>query len=568
LDILGSGAGKGNRHDPDGTGEFGIGKESMGKLQKTDRNKGLKRRTIRAVPAAVLLFVLTAAGCGKSGFGAENTGVAVTNTAVSENAASDVSGNSESADGSGSGEAPDPLIPGGDPVNGGEIAIDVIAANDVGNLAGAEVVLIDANGARIDTRICDALGGVVFAGVSEGEYTVSCEAEGYHGRNVTVAAVSKERSGRVVPLVPESAGAEGYALLEWRGEDAPDLDLCLYDEETGEYTNAAHPTDRSGNVLYADRDASDGYELLFIREYTDGAERSVYVADRDAAQQILAVQEETTEPEAVTGNGADAAASRMEQLAVDLYLYAPDGGVTQLTPDPKQDAPLWRAAQIKGGTVTETAEYITDLSQEKWLSMQPEDQIRREEIEIPAWKNAYLKTIEEELPGICADYGAEDAKNCTYSVLRIDDDGIPEIAVTDPAIGVENVLLLSYTGERIVSCYRKSEHCGWQFIPESGKILFGILKNSRMEYELLLLSDGKYTTIKSGYTDAYSREGAQLIAYPEGQERCEWGGVPITGYINFEETLKLDFDMTAVREPDVLKNADYTRICEYLQSGE
>lgn len=597
------------------------------------RNKKKSKMLLPGIRwAALLMMSVTVSACGSRSAGSE-TGDMMTETVpeLTEK---------------------DPLVPDGDPVNGGEIAIDVIAANDVGNLAGAAVMLCDGNGTVIDERIADDMGGVVFAGVREGSYTVSCEAEGYYGRSVTVSALPRERSSRVVPLVPEVMGTEAYVLLEWHGEPQIDLDLCLFDAESGEYTDSAHSMDSDGNALYADRSFWDGYELLMIRDAQSSAERSIYVLDWITAGKVLepgpdegegsedpeasaaalaaALAEQGypigdlvpetdpdgtvsvgtvgtdpegtvnagadgTDPEGTVNAGADGmdpegivnaeadgadpeglteneedrddSVSMMEGLDLELYIYTAEGEVCRITPDPTQDAPLWRVATVRDGKVTENSEYISDLTNERWTLLEPEGQIRREAMIVPEWKEAYRKAVTEELPKLCDLYGAGDYENCVYYILHIDGDEYPELVIENPGIAGENTLILSYTGAQIASCY-KPGFGGWQYIPGSGKILFGALTDGRMDYELLLLREGSFTTLKSGYTSSYESNGSQLTAYPEGQERCSWGGVPIIGYINFEETMKQDFDMSLTRDPDILNEADYTRLAGYLDSGE
>ncbi len=499
----------------------------------------------------------------------------------------------------------DLLVPGGDPENGGEIAIDVIAANDVGNLSQATVVLSDAAGVRIDERIADDMGGVVFAGVSAGTYTVSCEAEGFYGRQVSVDVSAKERSGRVVPLVPFVTGTEGYVLLEWRGEPQIDLDLCLFDAETGEYTDSAHSMDSAGNALYADRSFWDGYELMMIRDVGSSAVRSVYVLDWVVAANILDPQgskegeeidteaiaaelalnmqtsdEEETVPQSDETNDSDntetndagsmqgSTVSMMEQLALDLYIYTADGEVCHISPDSGESAPLWRAAVVQSGTVTEAPLYISDLTDEVWTLLEPDGQIRREQAEIPEWKTVLRGVVTEELPGLCEEYRAEDYQSCVFYVLHIDEDDIPEIVIENPTMKTDNALILSYTGNRVSSYFYMADHSGWQFIPETGRVLFGALTDGRVDYDLMQLAGGTFSVIKSGFTSSYEKNGDQLTAYPEGQERCEWDGVAITGYISFEEELKKDFNMSETRDPDVLNEVDFTRLDAYLRSGE
>ena len=294
-------------------------------------------------------------------------------------------------------------------LSSGNVTIKVVAANETGAISGAEVKITGEAGEF--TGESDSDGKVIFDGLDYGEYTVKCDADGFHKREMTVN-VSGSDVAPVVALVPDVAGNDAYVLLTWNGDR--DLDLCAFNSDMKEYINIGHPVDSEGNVfLYADHGADQPYEAIYIHNASAEIAKTIYVAD--------------------AANARNGSSSQMEADGVTVRVYDSTGLIYESTADSSESAPLWCPCYYYAGTVYDQQDYIYDTTGEQyaWISFDEKDAYTAE-AEIPAnetvkderWKQAYLDILYG-----CGRDGDNDGNETTASIVYIDGDDVPELAV-------------------------------------------------------------------------------------------------------------------------------------------
>ncbi len=251
-------------------------------------------------------------------------------------------------------------------LSSGNVTIKVVAANETGAISGAEVKITGEAGEF--TGESDSDGKVIFDGLDYGEYTVKCDADGFHKREMTVN-VSGSDVVTVVALVPDVAGDDAYVLLTWSGDH--DLDLCAFNTEMKEYVNIGHPIDSAGNVfLYADHGADMPYEVIYIHNASAEIAKTFYVAD--------------------AGNARNGSSSQMEADGVTILVYDSTGLIYESTADTSESAPLWCPCYYYAGTVYDQQDYIYDTTGEQyaWISFDEKDAYTADESATPASQNS------------------------------------------------------------------------------------------------------------------------------------------------------------------------------------
>ncbi len=323
----------------------------------------------------------------------------------------------------------------------GSYSVVVLGANEVGFLEGSEVSLYAEDQEEALYQLeTDDLGRCFFDGIDAGTYDMLVSADGYNDRRMQIE-VTGEPGGSVVPLAPEIINDDCCILLEWDGDQ--DLELCVYNEALGEYINTAHPVDSAaGGFLYADHGNSEKYELFYLHDMSHEIRKSIYVLDGEAAQ---------------AGE-----ASTMEADGVKISVYSIDGLCYLETAAASQSAALWNPCYIYAGEVLPSdQEYIEDLSNQTWTSLEEEDQFTVS----TDWASAYLAQLEAGE----WEWGVERIGAAT--VLYLDEDDIPEIVICiseNIQAGGPYDCVYSYKNGEIYD-YRSSLD-GIDYVPGSNKI--------------------------------------------------------------------------------------------------
>ncbi|MCR5598057.1 MAG: hypothetical protein K6G19_07780, partial [Lachnospiraceae bacterium] len=321
-----------------------------------------------------------------------------------------------------------------------------------------------------------------------GEYTVRCDADGYHGREVTVN-VSGADLNPVIALVPEVTGDDAYVLLTWNGEH--DLDLCAFNTELKEYVNIGHPIDSAGNVfLYADHGADMPYEVIYIHDADAEAARTFYVAEAENARE--------GEP------------SQMEADGVTVSVYDKTGLIYTSTADSSQTAALWCPCYYYAGVVYDQPDYINDASGEQyaWISFDEKDAYTAdaeepvtEAVKDDGWKQAYLEILNQEIeyaqqytsmyPGYSVPNDRMEA-----SLIFLNNDDIPEFVINNVNAPVDQAMYSYIDG--------KAVNIGWGDF-------FDVILGTGIYYEL--------TGIDEGYADVSEWDGHERKIF---YSTCLW----------------------------------------------
>ena len=314
------------------------------------------------------------------------------------------------------------------------ITVRVVGANETGAVSSAEIGL-----SGKDTEISavtDENGQAVLEDLSDGEYTISCHADGYNGREIKVTVAGTDLSP-VIALVPNISGDDAIVLLTWEGDH--DLDLCAFNSELKEYVNIGHPMDSEGNVfLYADHGADMPYEVIYIHNAAAEVPRTFYVTE--------------------AGNARNGEPSQMEADGVSIYIYDQNGLVYSAVPDPDETAALWCPCYFYAGTVYDQGDYIYDTTGEEyaWISFDEKDAVAADAgdpagstAQDDSWKTAYLEIVNEQKKlvtenekGIGVNYSSKDSQQA--ALIYLNDDDIPELVIKTFGLAEYELTMLSY----------------------------------------------------------------------------------------------------------------------------
>ena len=378
----------------------------------------------------------------------------------------------------------------------GTVTVTVLAANETGAIGGAEVKLTGPSGEL--SAETDSSGNAVFSDLAYGDYTVKCDADGYHKRELSFNLSGPDYNS-MAALVPEVSGDDAYVLLTWNGEH--DLDLCAFNSDMKEYVNIGHPADSEGNVfLYADHGADQPYEVIYIHNASAEIAKTIYVAD--------------------TANARNGSSSSMENDGVTVRVYDSTGLIYESMADTSESAPLWCPCYYYAGTVYDQQDYIYDTTGEQyaWISFDEKDAYTAQENEVSEeeWKKAYLGVVNDYLSG-----WGEDFQLC-WALIYLDDDDIPElIRDTGTTAGGEQVYTY-HNGEATEIYYAYS---GIGFICGEGLINGGAGHGYTSE-SVERLKNGTLTTLWIGECDdlaAYEGEDfdAEPIYYSNSEKVSE-----------------------------------------------
>ena len=406
-------------------------------------------------------------------------------------------------------------------ISEGNVTVKVMAANETGAICSAEVKLTGAAGEFSGET--DSDGKVSFSDLEYGEYTVKCDAEGFHKREMTVNVSGTDVSS-VVALVPDVVGDDAYVLLTWNGEH--DLDLCAFNTEMKEYVNIGHPIDSAGNVfLYADHGADMPYEVIYLHNASAEIAKTLYVAD--------------------AGNARKGSSSQMEADGVTILVYDSNGLIYESTADTSESAPLWCPCYYYAGTVYDQQDYIYDTTGEEyaWISFDEKDAVAADAgdpagstAQDDSWKTAYKNFLESGATPVELFGGGLEGytfSECKYSLIYIDSDDIPEICVTTPQAYL-NWSVLTYQSGQV---YSWGWNKGVTYVPRSGKFVASGGMMGHEDYTCYRISTSGIIPWKEGYVN-YVDDNLNDLEY--GKEECGWDGREIIGRDNFLTAMKAD----------------------------
>ncbi len=177
-----------------------------------------------------------------------------------------------------------------------------------------------------------------------GEYTIQWSADGYYTGYQNVEVREKETfvKGWLVPIPEENTA---YILVEWETET--DIDLCVYNEQTGRCIGKEAASEDAGSFSYGDDSGTKGYELVILKDY-DRNQYGVYIKGNP-----YPAEKQTSS----SGAGK-----------TTVSIYTPNGLLYQKESDNIQETTLWHCADISEGQIKERDEYISDLTEYAWAA--------------------------------------------------------------------------------------------------------------------------------------------------------------------------------------------------------
>ena len=177
-----------------------------------------------------------------------------------------------------------------------------------------------------------------------GEYTIQWSADGYYTSYQNVEVSKKETFVKewLVPILEESTA---YIFVKWENEI--DIDLCVYNKQTGRCIGKEAAFEDAGSFSYGDDSGTKGYELVFLKDY-DRNEYGVYVKSNP-----YPAENQTS------SRGAE---------KITVSIYTPNGLLYQRESDSIQETTLWHCADIRDGQIKEWDEYISDLTEYAWAA--------------------------------------------------------------------------------------------------------------------------------------------------------------------------------------------------------
>lgn len=177
-----------------------------------------------------------------------------------------------------------------------------------------------------------------------GEYTIQWSADGYYTGYQNVEVREKETFVKewLVPILEENTA---YILVEWEAEI--DIDLCVYNEQTGRCIGKEAAFEDAGSFSYGDDSGTKGYELVFLKDY-DRNKYGVYIKSN---------------PYPAENQTSSRGAGK-----TTVSIYTPNGLLYQKESDNIQETILWHCADISEGQIKERDEYISDLTEYAWAA--------------------------------------------------------------------------------------------------------------------------------------------------------------------------------------------------------
>ncbi len=401
-------------------------------------------------------------------------------------------------------------------------SLSVISAATEEKISGVNISIHKTDDTYKEDKKMEDNGKVVVGGLEAGQYTIKASADGFNDRELTVNVDSDRNI--LLAMAPVMSGDDACVLMEWDGE--MDVDLCAFNAKLKEYVNSSRVMDSDGNMfLYDINKADEGFELLYIHNIGSEDVKTIYVLDRAAAQA--------------------GASSSMEADGVRVYIYTSDGEVFHSTATRSQNAPLWAPCYIYEGEVYDLGDYITDLSDYQWISLNEADQVVEQKVSDREWKQAYLQAIKD-LP----DYD-------TFRIEKrdINNDNIPELFINGDYD--YSSYIYSYVNGKVYKV--ADDSCGGlYYIPGSGKVMFYCEGGdySGESYSLYTLSERGYTLTGSGgiYRSVPEWESGGLYGnhewvkvhiegMPENTyEAYEWKNISYYSWSDCYAAMNRDFD--------------------------
>lgn len=333
--------------------------------------------------------------------------------------------------------------------------------------------------------VCQAVSGDVEGTAVElpyGEYTIEWSADGYHTGYQNMEVREEEVLVRKW-MMPVFEGDAAYILMEWESET--DLDLCVYNEQTGRCLGRETTLEDAGSFSHGDDDGTKGYELVFLNDY-DKNTYMIYVKDNERT----AEDQRTADDQ---GTGSDTA-------GITISVYASEGLIYRKRPDEEKRAALWNCACINHGRVEEQDEYIYDLTEYAWAARSKEDPALWLENASAKAEEIYSYASYNKLHEIKKKIFDMDGNELPVLFYRYDDDGNISKGYEYDARGN---LLASYGYDSDGNIYydEKNEY------DEAGKLLVNYIYND----------DG---SIYYREENEYDEAGNCLVSY----EYCFWAG--------------------------------------------
>ncbi len=230
--------------------------------------------------------------------------------------------------------------------------ITIFGANTGEALSGAKVKIEDYDTEdEITTLTTDGAGRVNYEGEPGKDYRFYFGADGYLEAAPLVYYLPNAGDSveLLAALVPQISGDDFIVLLEWDGK--LDLDLCGYNEGSGEATNYWMPTDsgdKGSGIHFGDHGSDKRFEMIYFHDYSYDEWRDIMVFDQNA----IASQSSTSD--AWSAN-------------VYVSIYNADGLVCVWAADKSRNEVGWYAGRVGFGTRELEDTYISDPNEYTWI---------------------------------------------------------------------------------------------------------------------------------------------------------------------------------------------------------
>lgn len=170
-----------------------------------------------------------------------------------------------------------------------------------------------------------------------GQYLLNTHKEGYYDENYTIN-VTDDGAWSQVNLIAGLDDSRLLILVEWAGDS--DVDIGMFNAQTNTFIDCKNVYDTSGSFLYADHDASYGYELFSYNN--DEGVYNFFVRDYSAMAQ-----------------GVE---STMLSDGVRIKVYSLAGLIYTLDGNPDMNTPVWNPFYLYNGQIESLDSYDFDYT--------------------------------------------------------------------------------------------------------------------------------------------------------------------------------------------------------------
>lgn len=409
----------------------------------------------------------------------------------------------------------------------GEVSFDFHSITTSDSLEKVTILVMSGHsnidGEPLETLTTDG-DGKVSVELESGEYTLVWKKDGYYNgcRDLDVENEAVTVTTYMLPLLSDH---QAYILLRWDSDQ--DLDLSVFNAQTNQYINITSPVDASGNFLYSDNTGEQGYELIYLRDYTEGI-YTVYVRDNESL---------------VNGTG-----SSMEAGNVSVSVYIPDGLIYYKEADTTEDAALWNPVYLYQGEPTDLNNYIHDLTDYPQLARDKNDLsvVRNEEamkVYEAFLRGEYTTKDGKTLTGLLPELGADQTwdgylTKIEYAYLDLGADGVQELLVNfvgmdiyNPGDDSEYACVLRYDGSGLNLCYEYE--CSAR--SDTSVSCYGVVSwegsggaATNYKDQVVLDADGKALPIFS-VTEEYAVSAYDSPFYEDGFDPTSYSDMPDAG---------------------------------------